>query len=424
MKQNAFYLFLILITACTAVSPPGEEPVAETVAVLQPEPTLLYGIPIDSMGVYQSRVKWGHTLATILKDYGITNEALYEIGIRSKKVYDVRKIKARSDYTIIYKNDSTRDVSQFIFEPDNRSYVIYHFGDSVYAELVNREVEIVERSVVAEVNKINDSVAKALSQMGAPNQLANKLVDMFAWQVSFFHIYPGDFIKIIYEEEQVGGEPIGIKRILASEFNHGSKKYYGIHYESEKGKGDYFDEDGNSLRKVFLKAPLDYKRISSRFSPRRYHPVLKRYKAHLGTDYAANPGTPIRTVGDGVVVEARYHQYNGNYVKIRHNSNYTTQYLHMQKIKTGIRPGVTVRQGQTIGFVGSTGLANGPHLCFRFWKNGRQVDAMSVDLPPSEPIKASELSPYLHEKNVMLHKLNLLSLDKPKVLMAKVGAQP
>ena len=212
---------------------------------------------------------------------------------------------------------------------------------------------------------------------------------------------------------------VSVDRILGAYFKHFDKEYFAVYYNQE-GQEDYFDEDGNSLRKTFLRAPLNYSRISSRYSPRRYHPVQKRYKAHLGTDYAAPVGTEIRSVGDGVILEAKYGQYNGNYVKVKHNSNYTTQYLHMSKIAKGIRPGVTVKQGQTIGYVGSTGLANGPHLCFRFWKNGIQVDALKVDLPPSEPIDPKKLKDFLHVKNVMINKLMKIKEDSAKPMLAQI----
>ncbi|MFT5142942.1 MAG: murein DD-endopeptidase MepM/ murein hydrolase activator NlpD, partial [Thalassolituus oleivorans] len=166
-----------------------------------------------------------------------------------------------------------------------------------------------------------------------------------------------------------------------------------FHY-AEGEREEYFDGDGNSLRKAFLIAPVEYKRISSRYSGRRFHPVQKRYKAHLGTDYAANPGTPIHATGDGTVTDARYGNANGNFVKIKHNGTYSTQYLHMQKIKSGIRPGVAVRQGDVIGYVGSTGLARGPHVCYRFWKNGRQVDHLRQDLPSVDPLPAAALADF------------------------------
>ncbi|MDH5609188.1 MAG: peptidoglycan DD-metalloendopeptidase family protein, partial [Cyclobacteriaceae bacterium] len=322
-------------------------------------------------------------------------------------------------YTLLLESDSLRSAREFIFEPDSRSYVVFHLRDSVYAEYIHRPVKMVERTIAA---VIQSSVYEAATEAGASPALAGKLVDILAWQVDFFRIQKGDRFKVIYDEETVDGVAVGIGKITGVYFEHFGKPYYGIYFGDNEGKEDYFDEEGNSMRKTFLRAPLDYKRISSRYNPKRFHPVLKTYKAHLGTDYAAAPGTPIRTVGDGVVVEAAFGKYNGNYVKIRHNSNYTTQYLHMQKIKTGIRPGVTVRQGQIIGYVGSTGLAKGAHLCFRFWKNGIQVDALKVDLPPSEPIDPSQLYAFLHQKNIIIHRLNHIEFEDKEEMMASIAA--
>ncbi len=246
--------------------------------------------------------------------------------------------------------------------------------------------------------------------------LTNVLVDIFAWQVDFFRIQKGDLFKVILEEQVIDGEMVGIQRVVAAYFEHYDVPYYAIHFDQE-GENEYFDENGSSLRKAFLKAPLNYYRIRSRFSLKRFHPVLKRYKAHLGTDYVADTGTPIRTVGDGVITEATYKRNNGNYVKIRHNSTYSTQYLHMSKIASGIRPGVKVTQGQTIGYVGSTGLATGPHLCFRFWQNGRQVNPMSVELPPSRPIKENYQLAFFHLRDEMVSRLDntIIEEDLPAV---------
>ncbi len=368
-----------------------------------PEPTLLYGIEIDSFDVFEGKVKWGQSLSNILSEFDISNEKIYQLANRAKDVFDVRLLKAGYGFTIIHERNETKTARQMIFEPDATQFVIFNLTDSVFVERVGREVIKEEKTFTARIDA-GSSVNNEIIAGGGSSLLVHRLVDIFAWQVDFFRIQEGDEFTVIYEQERVGDQVVGIGEISGAYFKHWGEEYYAVHYD-QGTESDYFDEDGNSLRKTFLKAPLNFTRISSRYSPRRYHPVQKRYKAHLGTDYAAPVGTEIRTVGDGVVLEATYGKYNGNYVKVKHNSNYTTQYLHMSKIARGIRPGVTVRQGQTIGFVGSTGLASGPHLCFRFWKNGRQVDALKVDLPPSEPIDPTKLNNYLHTKNVVLNKL-------------------
>tara|TARA_Y100000310_G_scaffold345595_1_gene467029 strand:- start:2244 stop:3545 length:1302 start_codon:yes stop_codon:yes gene_type:complete len=385
-----------------------------------PEPTLLYGIPIDSFEVYEGKIKWGQSLSNILSDFAISNEQIYELANKTKDIFDVRLLKANYPFTIIHERDSSRRARQMIFEPDPTQYVVFNLADSIYAQKVEREVITEERTLIAKIEE-GSNVSEALSNAGGPQLLVHRLVDIFAWQVSFFHIQPGDEFKVIYEEKRIGDQVIGVGEITGAYFKYWGKDFYAVHYE-QGTESDYFDEDGNSLRKTFLKDPLDFKRISSSYSPKRFHPVQKRYKAHLGTDYAANPGTPIWSVGDGVVVEATYGKYNGNYVKIKHNSNYTTQYLHMQSIKRGIKAGSTVTQGQIIGYVGSTGLATGPHLCFRFWKNGRQVDSQRVELPPSEPIDPKKLNDFLHTKNVVVNKLRRIQQKKEekKTILAQI----
>lgn len=414
----AFVILTAIIASCKQDPVPQQEVIipVDTVATL-PEPTLLYGFPIDSFDVVEKKVRWNESISDILSDYNIHHGQIFELANKAKSVYDVRRLKAGNKYTIIAQGDSLNTARQMIFEPDNRSYVVFNLADSIYVEKVDFPVEVIEREIAGE---ISSSVYQTILDEGASPILVNKLVDVFAWQVDFFRVPKGDMFKVVYEEERVGDKIVGVGKVKGAYFHHYDKDYYAIHYD-QQGQSDYFDEEGNSLRKTFLRSPLNFTRISSRYTPRRFHPVLKRYKAHLGTDYAAPVGTPIRTVGDGVVIEARYGKYNGNFVKIKHNSNYTTQYLHMSKIARGIRPGQQVKQGQTIGYVGSTGLARGAHLCFRFWKNGRQVDALKVDLPPTEPIVAGHLANFLHTKNVMLHRLDLIEWHPKSELTAGIS---
>ncbi len=423
MFQKANYLFCILVTmvflnACQEKNDQSNAEITEVVdsVVNVVEPTLLYGIAIDSFEVSTAKVRWSQSLAEILSKYNVDHEEIYQLAHASRGVFDVRKLKANHPYTIIHERDSLKTARQFIYEPDPTQYVVFNLADTIHVYNHQKPSKIEEKTLAA---TITTSVYESILDQNASPILVHKLVDIFAWQVDFFRIQKGDEFKIIYEEESVDGEVVGIGKIKGAYFKHFEKEFYAIKYD-QGGEADYFDEEGNSLRKTLLRAPLDYSRISSRYNPRRYHPVLKTYRAHLGTDYAAPTGTPIRTVGDGVVLEARYHGGNGNYVKIKHNSNYTTQYLHMSKIARGIRPGTTVKQGQTIGYVGQTGLANGPHLCYRFWKNGRQVDALKVDLPPSEPIDPTKKIDFLHTKNVVLDWLEKIEAPSERTLLAQI----
>ncbi|WP_258102888.1 peptidoglycan DD-metalloendopeptidase family protein [Marinoscillum sp. MHG1-6] len=384
------------------------------------EPEVKYGIVVDSLDEHIDRVKWNQYLSDILSSFNVDDPTIYQIAQASKGVFDVRNLKAERPYSIFLKRDSAKTATHFVFEPDKTEYVVFHLQDSIHVTRHKRPITIEEHTIVAE---IENSVYEAVLAQNESPILVSRLVDVFAWQVDFFRIQKGDRFKVIYEVEKVGDEVVGISQIKGAYFQHFGKDYYAINFEND-GSENFFDEKGNSLRKTFLKAPLDFYRISSRYNPRRFHPVLKRYKAHLGTDYAAPRGTPIRTVGDGVVLEASYTGGNGNYVKVKHNSNYTTQYLHMSKIASGMRPGTRVKQGQTIGYVGSTGLANGPHVCFRFWKNGRQVDPLRIELPPSEPISEDKRSQFLHTKNVIVSQLFKLTVPSDSLEMSKMASKP
>ncbi|MEM9896936.1 MAG: peptidoglycan DD-metalloendopeptidase family protein [Bacteroidota bacterium] len=392
---------------------------AETDSILLPEPTLLYGIEIDSFEVVEGTIKWNQNLSDIVSNFNVDYKQIHLLSQRSEDVYSVRKLKAKAPYTLIHERDSMKTLRQFIFEPNATEFVVYHFADSVCASLHQKPVITRGREIAAE---IESSVYNSLIDQGASPLLVNQLVDVFAWQVDFFRIDKGDEFKILFEEDVVDDKIVAIKSIEGAYFKHRGKEFYAIPYPTGD-KMDFYDEEGKSLRKTFLKAPLNYSRISSRYSLRRFHPVQKRYKAHLGTDYAAPRGTPIRTVGDGVVVEAGYHRGNGNYVKVRHNSNYTTQYLHMSKIASGIKKGVQVKQGKTIGYVGSTGLATGPHLCFRFWKNGKQVDALKVDLPSSSGIAPENLDDFKIKMAIVREKLDNLITEKHMASVAEIQKQ-
>ena len=381
------------------------------------EPITIYGINVDTLEVSTGKVGNGQTLSVILEEFNVGFRDVYTLVQAARDVFNVRKIKEGDPYVVIHSTE-TNQATQFILEPNNREYVIYHLGDSIFAERIKRKVEIKEKEFSGE---ITSSVYMTAINNGGTPQLVHRLVDVFAWQVDFFRIQKGDKFKVLYDAEFVDGKQVGIKRINAAYFEYFGNPFYAIFF-NKCGGMDYYDECGNNVRRAFMKAPLNYSRISSHFSPRRFHPVLKRYKAHLGTDYAAPTGTPIRTVGDGVVTEAQYKGGNGNYVKIRHNSTYSTQYLHMSKIATGIRPGKTVRQGETIGYVGSTGLATGPHLCFRFWKNGQQVDALRVDLPPAKPVNPSGFEEFMNLRGAIVDRLDSIQIKKP-ILKAEVPSE-
>lgn len=386
----------------------------DSVEISLPEPEKLYGFYVDSLEIKESKVKRNQNLASILKDYHVDQHALHELSIASKKVFDVRKIQPNKKITIFSLPDSLKTVKALVYEPSKEEYVVYNLKDSIFVESVKKEVQVSIKSICG---VIESSLALTMDELGLTPQMTNDFADVFAWQIDFFHLYPGDKFRVIYEERSIEDEVIGIGNILAAEFEHNQNPFYAFRYDQGTGV-DFFDEDGNSLRKALLRYPVKFSRISSRYSGRRFHPVQKRWKAHRGTDFAAPKGTPIRSVGDGIIMKANYQKYNGNNVKVKHNSNYETGYLHMSKIASGIRPGVKVKQGQIIGYVGSTGLAKGNHVCFRFWKNGVQVDALNVEIPPSEPIYEENLTQYNHIKDSLFVQLNKINYPIPSNLLA------
>ncbi len=388
------------------------EPVAEAIEVVPADtipvvPKMLFGINIDSRLIIEDKVKRNQNISEILSNYNVSAETIFHLAERSKDVFDVRKIAANKNYILICDQDYLKTAKALVYEHNPIEYVVFNFEDSIFVEKMAKEVKIVEREVSGVIER---NLSETMDDLGLSHNLTNRFVDVFGWQVDFFGLQKGDNFKLIYEDKLVEDKSVGIGDIKAIYFEHYGTGYYAFVFDQGDGI-DYFDEEGNSLRKALLKYPLEFTRISSRYSGRRYHPVQKRYKAHRGTDFAAPQGTPIRAVGDGLITEARYAKYNGNYVKLKHNGTYTTQYLHMSKIASGIKPGVRVRQGQTIGYVGSTGLATGNHLCYRFWKNGVQVDALKVDLPPSEPIKDDMKPAFYAERDNWMERLN--RIDPP-----------
>jgi murein DD-endopeptidase MepM/ murein hydrolase activator NlpD len=362
----------------------------DSVTIIEPvvakEPTMLFGMVVDGLNISNEVVKRNQRFSDLLDGYYVDGKAMRLLAMVPRNVFDFRKVAAHKNYTILSDSDSLRSARALIYEASPVDYTVFHFSDTLIVESCQRETSTVERSIAAE---IKSNLSETIEAMDISPELTNGFVDIFAWQVDFQRLQKGDKFKLIYTERQVEGKPVGVESIDAIYFEHFGSAYYAFPFDQPEGT-DYFDENGKSLRKALLKYPIEFTRISSRFNPHRFHPVAKVFRAHNGTDFAAPTGTPIRSAGDGIVIEAQYKGGNGNYVKIRHNATYTTQYLHMSKIGNGVRAGVRVRQGQTIGYVGSTGLANGPHLCYRFWKNGVQVDALRVQLPAAEPVKESE----------------------------------
>ena len=390
------FFFLILISCSQKKSTPALTENSKEIIVHIPE--FKFGINLDSFRYETHKIKWGQNFSDILSRHGLSNKKIYDASLAIKPFFNLKKLKNGNLFTLFYKHNNSKP-SFFVYETSVYDYLVCSLDESVEASITKRKITYKEKKIEG---KINSSLYLSFDDLNYPIELVNKMVDIFAWQIDFFRINPGDHYEILYTEEIIDSVVVGISNVKAARFTHNEKDFYAFSYNQGLGN-DYFDENGKSLRKTFLRSPLNFYRISSRYRKKRFHPVLKRYRDHLGTDYAAPRGTPIMTVADGKIIEARYGRNNGYFVKVKHNNIYSTQYLHMSKFAKGIKPGKNVRQGDIIGYVGSTGLATGPHVCYRFWRNGKQVDPYKQnDLPDGEPILAQHLSAYNYVKEKYL----------------------
>jgi len=396
LKKNAWIalaaLFVLLII--WVISSKNEqvnvlENQEEVAAVVEPKVVLT--LPADTLRFEKHTIVSGESFGALLGKRGIGTAQIYKIAAAVENDFNVRRIRAGIEVQFA-TGDSSLFPAFFIYPESKYEYWIIGLQDSIYAKKVEKEREVRRRAISG---TIDDALYLSVGRSGGTQALAMSLVEVYAWTIDFFRLQKGDAFSVIYEEEYVDDTVyVGFNSIVAANLTHMGNDFYSFPYENELGFHDYYDEEGRSLRKTFLRAPLNFTRISSRYSGRRFHPVQKRWKAHLGTDYAAPTGTPIMTTADGVIIAAQYTSANGNYVKVRHNSTYATQYLHMSKIKPGIRNGAKVKQGDVIGYVGSTGLATGPHVCYRFWANGRQVDPYKQKLPDAKPLTADRMEAY------------------------------
>ena len=380
-------LLTLSVVACGGGSTETGENSIEEVAK---EPVLLYGIDIEGYTIEHDTVRMGETVGGILGRRGISAVMVDHLDKSSKEVFPLRKIRADNAYTTF-----TRHSVDSLGEHDELDYIVYHknaidyvvfgfVGDSVSVSLGSRPVELVRKRCEA---SITSSLWGTIMEKDLPYALAAEFEDIYQWTVDFFGIQAGDSFKVVYDEKIVDGESVGIGRIWGAEFDHGGKQYFAIPYAQEAGKLRYWEANGESLRKQFLKAPLKYTRISSKFSKSRLHPVHKVYRPHHGVDYAAPAGTPVHSVADGTVIFAGWDRSGGgNTLKIKHAGNLETGYLHLKSFAKGIKVGSRVSQGQLIGYVGSTGASTGPHLDYRIKKNGAPIDPLKMPQEPAEPI--------------------------------------
>ena len=353
-----------------------------------------FGFNYSEFNVIHDTIKRGDTFGTIISKQNIGDRKMFEIVNSVRDTFNVRYIKPNRAYTMLRSKDKTNKLQVFVYQPDALSYYVFDFRDTTVVAYKKTRPITIRRRTIGGVLK--GSLSETLGNAGVEAALASRITKIYSWSIDFFKLKKGDRFALTFTERFINDSIYdGVENLEASFFEYKGKIIYAFPYvqNPSSGKVGYYDEDGKTLKNFFLKTPIKFSRLTSRFSMNRYHPVQHRWKAHKGTDYAAPTGTPITTTASGTVERTGYTAGNGNYVKVKHNGTYSTQYLHMSKIL--VRRGQHVNQGDVIGRVGSTGLATGPHVCYRFWKNGKQVDALKLNLPGGEPMNSANKSRFL-----------------------------
>ena len=409
-RLSSLLLLLILVVACNE----KEEKKEVVTPAKKPDPIVMeFGFKLNDYDVVRDTIDKGDTFGSILAKQNLGTNKEYDITEKIRDSFNLRNIRVGKAYTMLRTKDSAKILKAFIYKADIAHYYVVDLRDSTRAYKKQLPITIKRRTIATE---INGSLSATLDDAGVQPSLAQNLADIYAYSVDFFKIQKGDRFAVTFTEKYINDTIYaGVESLEASFFIHKGKKIYAFPFKQDPDarRSDYYDEEGKVLKNMFLKAPLKFGyRISSKFSKNRFHPVQKRFKAHKGTDYAAASGTPIITTASGVVERAGYTAGNGNYVKVKHSSTYATQYLHMSKIL--VRNGQRVSQGEVIGKVGSTGLATGPHVCYRFWKNGVQVDPLAQKLPNSEPMNAKFKPRFMKEMEPLKRELDSTAAVKFK----------
>lgn len=381
------FLISVLLISCGEKKPESKPEIVKEKIIKQ------FGFTLNDYTVKRDTVKRGDSFGSILEDNNLFYPQIYNIVQKAKKVFDVRRINIGKPYSILFSKDSLETPQVFIYQPNLIDYVVVSLTDSLWAEKKSKAVKLVEFEAEG---IITSSLSETMEEKKLSPLLSNELSEIYAWTIDFFRLEKGDNFKVIYSSKFVDDSiSVGLNRIHSAYFEHRGKPFYAIEFETDPKRGlvEYFDENGKNLRRAFLRAPVQFSRISSRYNLKRKIAFYGRVRPHRGTDFAAPRGTPIRATASGTVTKSSYTRSNGNYVKIKHNGTYSTQYLHMDK--RGVKVGQFVNQGDYIGTVGMTGNTSGPHVCYRFWKNGKQVDPLRQKLPEAKPISKELKEKYL-----------------------------
>ncbi len=404
MKKDliiAIVFSLLLIPFIDAFLQPHKSLIKDEVTIIEQPLSLEYGIPVDSFKVEEKRIKPNMSLSVLLGSLNLSAKKIQESIKKADSVFDLRKIRRGNIYKVFSSKDTSETVNYLVYEQSATDYIVFDYTDSL--KVIKKQKKIEHKVKIAE-GTIESSLWLSMTDNSINPLLALELSDIYAWTIDFFGLQQGDQFKVFYQEDFVDEESVGLGKIYAAWFKHNGREIYAIPFYQDSVLS-FFDVDGNSLRKAFLKAPLKFSRISSGFSNSRLHPILKIRRPHHGVDYSAPMGTPVHAIGDGNIIKAQYSGGAGHYVKIKHNSIYTTGYMHLSKYGKGIKPGKFVKQGEIIGYVGSTGLSTGAHLDFRVWKNGQNINPLKLEAPPVEPIHPDKIEFFNKIRDIWLAKL-------------------
>lgn len=399
---SSFILLVSISFSCTTLESGDTEMITaihdSTVTRINEEPVFLYGIASDSFDIISGHIKPNGFLSEILLRHGVSMKDIDQTVRNSKDIFDVRTIRPGNNYILFCNRDSVARARYMVYEHDQTTCYVFSFNDSLnitpFRKEIKSEIRYASGTIVT-------SLWEAMLAEGLHPSLARDLSVIFSWTVDFFGLQKGDSFKVIFEELFIDDKSIGTGKIYGAQFNWEGTIITAIPFIQDD-RETFFEIDGNSLRKAFLKAPLEFSRISSRFSSSRMHPILRIRRPHYGVDYAAPVGTPVLAIGDGKITAAKTENGSGKMVRIQHNSVYATAYLHLSRFAPGISPGAFVKQGDIIGFVGTSGLSTGPHLDFRFYQNGSPVDPLKVDAPPVEPVSEDNMAKFEKIKTVVL----------------------
>ena len=397
-----FSLSILSILSCTQPSPKEAEAV-EVAEVHEFTPG--NGLPpTDTLDCVESKVRNGQFFSSMLAGAGLNAKDSYDISQACSDVFDVRNLHAGNSYRVYY-TPSSHQPQYLVYDKDRVTSVVFSLQRPYLAWNVSKEIEVERRyaDVTISTSLWNDMIAEGVSPL-----LILSLSDIYAWTVDFFGLQKGDRFRVLYDLKTCEGQVMAVDTVHYAVYSSTGKDYPMVMFNQGDGGNIWWNAEGESMKKAFLKAPLKYSRISSGFSYARKHPVTRKVRPHTGVDYAAPKGTPVMSIGDGVVTSRKYEGAGGNTVRIRHNSVYSTAYLHLSKFASNLKVGQRVRQGEVIGYVGSTGTSTGPHLDFRVWKNGTPINPLKMESPPAEPVKKENMAAFLERKATMESYLDTL----------------